>query len=83
MEQRLATLLLALAERFGDEREDGSTFVPVPLSRQELSRLVGARAETVIRTMSRWQKVGVVATDARGFVLRDTERLRRVTRGES
>lgn len=82
VDQRLATLLLLLAERFGDVREDGVTVVPVRLSRQELSRLVGATVETTIRAMSRWQKASVVDTTAEGFVLRDAARLERVTRGE-
>lgn len=82
VDQRLATLLLLLAERFGDEREDGAVVVPVRLSRQELSTLVGATVETTIRAMSRWRNAGVVDTTPEGFVLRDPQRLRGVTRGE-
>lgn len=64
---RLAALLRYLAERFGDELEDGSTFVAVPLSRGALASLVSARVETVIRTMSPWQKAGVVRSTPEGF----------------
>ncbi len=71
---RLATLLQYLAERFGDELEDGSTFVPVPLSRGALASLVSARVETVIRTMSSWHKGGVVRSTPEGFAL-DVARL--------
>lgn len=67
VDQRLATLLLHLAERFGDEQEDQSTFIPVALSRAELSLLVGATIETTIRIMSRWQKEGLVQTSPDGF----------------
>lgn len=69
VDQRLATLLLHLAERFGDEQEDETTFIPVVLSRAELSLLVGATIETTIRIMSRWQKEGLVQTRPDGFVL--------------
>jgi len=71
---RLATLLKYLTDRFGDELEDGSTFVPVPLSRASLASLVSARVETVIRTMSQWQKDDLVRSSADGFAL-DVERL--------
>ncbi len=71
---RLATLLQYLADRFGDELEDGSTFVPVPLSRGSLASLVSARVETVIRTMSQWQKDDIVRSSAEGFAL-DVEAL--------
>jgi len=55
---RLATLLLELAARFGDEAADGTTRVPIALSRAQLAALVGARVETVIRTLSAWQREG-------------------------
>jgi len=67
--QRLATLLLHLAERFGDEHEKGEIGIPLPLSRSALARLVGARPETVIRCLSRWQKEGWLRTTVGGFEL--------------
>jgi CRP/FNR family transcriptional regulator len=73
--KRLATLLLHLASRFGDEMEDGVTHIPLALSRAECARLVGATVETTIRTFSKWQKEELVATTDRGFVLRDVEKL--------
>jgi CRP/FNR family transcriptional regulator len=76
VESRLAALLLDLAERFGDELEDGSTLVPIALSRQELASLVSTSLETAIRVMSRWQKGDAVDTRADGFVLKDTALLR-------
>jgi CRP-like cAMP-binding protein len=74
VDERLAALLSHLAHRFGDELEDGSVVIPVSLSRTELACLVGATVETVIRTMSRWQKEGAVSTTETGFVLHDPER---------
>ena len=80
--KRLALLFLLLADRFGDDLADGTVGIPVVLSRTELARLVGATVETTIRTISRWQKAGWISTDGDGFVLREAERLRDVTRGQ-
>ena len=74
--QRLATLFLHLAERFGDEAEDGAVLLPLHLSRGMLARLVGARAETVTRVMSAWEKDGLVATRPDGFTIHTPARLR-------
>ena len=73
VERRLAALLLHLAERFGDESESGEIEIPVALSRSDLARLVGATMETTIRTMSRWQKAGIVSTTPSGFVIHDAK----------
>jgi CRP-like cAMP-binding protein len=81
--QRLASLLLTLAERFGDEQEGHGTLVPVVLSRGELSSLVGARVETVIRVLSRWQKQGLLETSREGFLLRDIGALAAVQRSKA
>lgn len=65
--QRLATLLLQLADRFGDTGDDGVVRIPVALSRGALARLVSARVETVIRTASEWQKRSLMGSDGGGF----------------
>ena len=72
VERRLAALLLHLAERFGDE-SGGVITIPVVLTRSDLARLVGATIETTIRTMSRWQKAGIVSTTSEGFVIHRPE----------
>jgi CRP-like cAMP-binding protein len=77
---RLATLLLHLGERFGDETEEGTLTIPVSLSRVAMSRLVSARVETVIRAFSAWNKSGMVQTTDAGFQIRHPEELREVAR---
>ena len=67
VEARLATLLVQLEERFGDEFEDGTVKVPVTLSRQELADLVSTSFETAIRTMTKWEREGIVGTTQHGF----------------
>jgi CRP/FNR family transcriptional regulator len=80
IEKRLATLLLHLASRFGDDNGDGTTFVPIRISRSECARLIGATIETTIRTFSRWQKTALVETTPDGFTLRDVAALTELTR---
>ncbi len=72
--QRLATLLEVLGERFGDE-QDGVLQIPLTLTRRVIARLVGARVETVIRVLSRWEKEQFVETTPEGFVVRSQARL--------
>ena len=75
VENRLARLFLRLAREIG--REDrGGVFIPLPLSRQELSDMTGTTIETCIRVMSRWQKDETVHTAEDGFVILDRETLR-------
>jgi CRP-like cAMP-binding protein len=78
--KRLATLLLTLAERFGDEREDGELVIPIAISRGELACLIGARVETTIRCIRLWEKAGYVDTNTDGFVVKDVEAIRAATR---
>jgi CRP/FNR family transcriptional regulator len=58
--------------------ERGGTFVPLPLSRQELADMTGTTIETCIRIMSRWNKDDVVRTEKDGFVVLDTSELERI-----
>lgn len=82
VEARLATALLKLHAEFGDELVDGSSIIPVALSRRELAELVSTAFETVIRTMSRWERAGILATTENGFVLHDISRLRAASGSE-
>jgi CRP/FNR family transcriptional regulator len=66
VQARIALLLRSFAREMGHQ-ENGALFVPVKLSRAEIAGMVGARTETVIRIMSRWQKEGIVLSDGRGF----------------
>jgi len=76
VEARLASLLLDLTERFGDEFEDDTFVIPIALSRQDLANLISTTFETTVRVMSKWKKAGVLETKSDGFVVRDIEHLR-------
>lgn len=75
IEARLARFFLKLADDMGKPTKDAGTFIPMPLSRQELADMVGTTIETSIRIMSRWGKDGVVRTEKDGFVLLDRSAL--------
>lgn len=79
VEERFAQLFLKLAERLG-QRQAGSVFIPLHLSRQDLADLTGTTIETCIRVMSRWGRDGVVLTDREGFRIPDPEALRALVR---
>ena len=74
-EERLAAALTELGERFGDEMENGSTLIPLRLTRAELAALVGTTVETTIRTLSRWSREGLVSTEDGMLTLHDARAL--------
>jgi CRP/FNR family transcriptional regulator, nitrogen oxide reductase regulator len=75
VEARLATLLLNLYDRFGDDLEDETQLIPLALTRQELADLVSTTFETAIRIMTRWEREGTVDTTAHGFVIKNRAQL--------
>lgn len=77
IEPRFARLFLKLGSEMG-RGERGGTFVPLALSRQELADMTGTTVETCIRIMSRWNKEGIVRTEADGFVLVRRDALERL-----
>jgi|ERR1051326_6719420 CRP/FNR family transcriptional regulator, nitrogen oxide reductase regulator len=78
LEGRFARLFLKLAREMG-RSERGGTFIPLPLSRQELADMSGTTIETCIRIMSRWNKDAVVRTEKDGFVVIDRPTLERIS----
>ena len=77
VETRFARLFLKLAGNIG-KADRGGTFIPMPLSRQELADLTGTTIETTIRILSRWQKDDVLLTEKDGFLVLDRETLAEV-----
>jgi CRP/FNR family transcriptional regulator len=80
VETRFAHLFLKLAEKMGAVRDEG-TFIPMPLTRQDLADLTGTTIETCIRTLSRWGKEDVVRTDRDGFLIQDRRALEKLAEG--
>ncbi len=59
VEKRIAALLLKLSEKIGVD-QNGYRKIDFPLTRQEISEMVGTTVETCIRTMSKLQKSGII-----------------------
>jgi CRP/FNR family transcriptional regulator len=59
--RRIASLLLKLSEKV-DVDAEGFKKIDFPLTRQEISEMVGTTVETCIRTMSKFQKSGIIKT---------------------
>lgn len=79
VERRMAHILLKLASRVGRITDDG-TLITIPLSRQDLAEMACTTLETSIRTISRFQKEGLVSTQRGGYILvRDIKSLADLT----
>lgn len=78
---RVATALLRLADKIGNERPNGVTLLEVPLSRADLGGLARSTPESVSRVMSRWKRGGLIASGRRWVALRDRDRLQRIADG--
>jgi CRP/FNR family transcriptional regulator len=65
VEQRLALVVLTISQR--SQPQKNSDLLICDLTRQELSSLVGARMETVIRIISKWHKSGIAVKSPNGL----------------
>lgn len=74
MQGRIAQLLLRLAERMGDQKGE-SIRLPRVLTRQDIADIVGTTVETVIRTLSKWNKKGVFQTKVDEMIIPDVRKL--------
>ncbi len=71
VEIRIASLLLKLSEKAGTD-EEGFKKIAFHLTRQEIAEMVGTTVETSIRTMSKFQKEGMVRSSS-GRVMVDSD----------
>jgi CRP-like cAMP-binding protein len=76
--QRLADLLLDLAERYG-RAVDGTIYVAMPLSQEELASLAGTSRATVTRAFSNWRRRGFIRTGQHRVEITDVPGLRKLT----
>ena len=74
VEQRLAAILLIVADSYG-QRERGTLRLGVPLTRQELADMASTTVESTIRTMSKWQRAGILATEHQMITIRQEKAL--------
>jgi len=74
--QRLAAVLLQLAERYGNGT-DGEIHMAIPLSQEELAGLGFTSRTTVIRAFRNWRRRGFIRTGQRRITILDQEAIRR------
>lgn len=79
---RLAALLLRLAEAYG-QKDGVGLRLTLRLTLQEIASMIGATRETVTSTLSRFRDAGLIATEHRFIMIKNPERLRRLTRRPS
>lgn len=70
VERRVASALLGLASRVG-QQEGGGGLLQMPLSRQDLADMTGAKVETVSRVVSEWRRSGVIEGGRRWIAVVD------------
>jgi len=75
VERRVARVLLRLAAASGERLAGGGVRITVPLSRQDIADMAGTVLETAIRTVSKFQKEGLVQTEEGRIVLLQPHRL--------
>jgi CRP-like cAMP-binding protein len=74
-DRRVARVLLRMASAAGERLEDGAVRITVELGRQDIADMAGTVLETAIRTMSKFQKQGLIETQEGRIVLLRPHRL--------
>lgn len=75
--QRLARVLVGLADRFG-EPFPGGVLMPVRLRREDLASLGATTLESASRQISAWKRDGIVTPQPAGMLIRDLVKLRAI-----
>jgi CRP/FNR family transcriptional regulator len=81
-EQRLATFLLDLSERYQERGYSSREFV-LRMTREEIGSYLGLKLETVSRLFSRFQREGLIQVQGRVVKLLDLPTLRQLVGGMS
>jgi CRP-like cAMP-binding protein len=77
--QRLARLLLDLANCYGVPARGGGTRIALALSQRDLAAWVGGSHRTVAREMEKWRERGFVTTGRRSVIVQQKDALRRIS----
>jgi len=80
VEQRIAHVLLRLAGQSGKRVEEG-VLIELNFSRQELAEMSGTTLYTVSRTLSAWEKQGIISTGRERVVIANPHGLVRLADG--
>lgn len=80
VERRIAAALLRLAAQAGTKTEDG-IHLQFPITRDDLAEMVGLTYFTVSRTLSLWQKQGLVSSGRQRMTVLALDRLAEIADG--
>lgn len=77
---RLHTKLIELFEhlriRFAANEPPSTFFIPVAVTKTQISKMIEARVETVIRTLNKWEKAKYIQFSDEGIQIRNLENLK-------
>lgn len=79
-EQRIAAVLVRLAEKLGDQQGEG-LLIQTRLSREDLAQMTGATPETASRIMASLQKDGLISSGRQWVAINDMEALAKLAEG--
>jgi CRP-like cAMP-binding protein len=79
-ERRIAAALLRLAAQAGTKTTDGIEIL-FPVTRDDLAEMAGLTYFTISRTLSVWQKQGLVSSGRQRMMVRDPRRLAEIADG--
>lgn len=80
VEHRVASTLLHLAQKRGKAQE-GGTLIEMPLSRQDIADMTGAKVETVSRVMSEFRRSGLIDSGRKWISVLNREGLSDIAEG--
>jgi len=81
VEQRIANILLKLADKLGINEEEG-VLLNISLTRQDLADMAGTTVETAIRVMSRFTKNKVIKSQGGKILILNLRSLREISIGK-
>jgi CRP-like cAMP-binding protein len=81
VEQRIAIILLKLAEKMGTPQKEGM-MLNLSLTRQDLADMAGTTVETTIRVMSRFTKTKLIKQVTGKILLLNPQALQRIAEGK-
>jgi CRP-like cAMP-binding protein len=76
-EQRIAHALMRLARQSGYSTAAG-TAIPFPLRRKDVADVAGTTLHTSSRILTGWEKAGLLISQRRHLIIRDTSELLRI-----
>jgi CRP/FNR family transcriptional regulator len=81
-EERIASLLISLSERFKRRKLSPLQF-RLPMPRNDIGNYLGLAVETVSRVFTRFQKTGIISVQGREIILNDIESLKAMIKHSS